>query len=63
MLTQVPVIKNMAKRAFFKHTTIGLVAGAITAELYWHYYVLPRQQRRDEHFARLGVTYNHPWKD
>jgi hypothetical protein len=63
MITQVPVIKNMAKRAFFRHLSIALLSGTVVAEAYWHYYVLPRQKRRDEYYERLGVKYTHPWKN
>ena len=59
---EVPVIKNMAKRFFLKHTCIAIALGVATAELYWHGYVVPRQLRREARLERLGITYTHPWK-
>ena len=58
---QVPIIRDMLKRRFYRSTALAIGSGIVLAEIYYRTYVIPHRQRREEYFKKLGVTYVHPF--
>lgn len=60
---QVPIIKDMLKRKFYRSAALATGVGIVLAEIYYRGYVIPHRQRREEYFKEMGITYVHPFND
>lgn len=52
-----PIIEGSARRWLMRNIFIGIGVGVVAAEAWWRGYCVPRIEKRDEFYRKMGIDW------